>query len=94
LNSLINFKTPYNQKQLHEMVKKLQITETLTRLVQMALSKISKGYETLHVNKAHDELRLQGQEVILNEVRAKRSHKKVAINPNSKFVQIRDIKAT
>jgi hypothetical protein len=40
------------------MIKKLQIIETLTHSVQMALSKISKGYETLHVNKARDELHL------------------------------------
>jgi hypothetical protein len=94
LNSLIDFETPYNQKQLRETVEKLRIAETLTRSVRTALSKISKGYETLHIDKARDELRLRGQEVILNEVRAKRSRKKVASNPNSKFVQIRDIKAT
>jgi hypothetical protein len=54
--------------------------------------KISKGFETLHVAKARDELRLLGQEVIISEVRAKRRRKKVAIDPNSKFVRIRDIK--
>jgi hypothetical protein len=58
----------------------------------MALLKISKGFESLHAIKARDELRLQGQEVIINEVRAKRAHKKVAIDPNSKFIRIRDIK--
>jgi hypothetical protein len=42
-NSSIDFKTPYNQKQLHETVEKLRIAETLTRSVQMALSKIFKG---------------------------------------------------
>ncbi len=30
--------------------------------------------------------------MIINEIRAKRARKKVAIDPNSKFVRIRDIK--
>jgi hypothetical protein len=42
--------------------------------------------------RARDELRLKGQEVIINKVRAKRARKKVAFNLNSKFVRIRDIK--
>jgi hypothetical protein len=39
-----------------------------------------------------DELRLQSQEVIINDVRAKRAQKKVAFDLNSKLVRIRDIK--
>ena len=58
----------------------------------MTLSKISKSYETLHAIRARDQLRLQGQEVIIDEVRAKRTRKKVAIDLNSKFVRIRDVK--
>jgi hypothetical protein len=54
--------------------------------------KISKGFETPHVAKSRDELRFLGQKVIINEVRAKRSRKKVAIDPNSKFVRIKDIR--
>jgi hypothetical protein len=88
----IYFKTPHNQKELQKTVEQLRQTENLTRTVRTALSKISKGFETLHVAKARDELRLLGQEVIINEVRAKRRRKKVAIDPNSKFVRTRDIK--
>jgi hypothetical protein len=39
----------------------------------MALTKIAKGYDALHIAKARDELRLKGQEVIINKVRAKRA---------------------
>jgi hypothetical protein len=58
----------------------------------MALFKIAKGYDTLHLIRARDELRLKGQEVIINEVQAKRARKKVIRDPNSKFVRIREIK--
>jgi hypothetical protein len=44
------------------------------------------------VVRAGDKIRLLGQEVIINKIRAKRRRKKVAIDPNSKFVRIRDIK--
>ena len=91
-NEQIYLCTPCNKKDLQENVKKLQQTEILSRDVRTFVSKISKGFETLHTIKAQDELRLQGQDVIINEIRAKRARKKVAINPNSKFVRIRDIK--
>jgi hypothetical protein len=58
----------------------------------MAFSKISKGFEELHAIRARDEMQLIGQKVIIDEVRAKRGRKKVAINPNEKFVRIKDIK--
>jgi hypothetical protein len=92
LSESIYFKTPYNQKELQKTVEQLRQTENLTRTVRTALSKISKGFKTLYVAKARDELRLLGQEVIINEVYAKRRRKKVAIDLNSKFVRIRDIK--
>jgi hypothetical protein len=58
----------------------------------MAFSKISKGFEELHTIRAHDQMQLMGQKVIIDEVRAKRARKKVAIRLNEKFVRIRDIK--
>lgn len=70
----------------------LRNNEDLSHSVRTAFSKIFKGYEALHVIRARDQLRLQGQEVIIDEIRAKRARKKVAIDPNSKFVRIRDIK--
>ena len=45
-----------------------------------------------HVIRTRDKLCLQGQEVIIDEVRVKRTRKKVAIDSNSKFVRVRDIK--
>jgi hypothetical protein len=39
----------------------------------MTLMKIAKGYDALHIAKTRDELHLKGQEVIINEVRAKRA---------------------
>jgi hypothetical protein len=73
-------------------VQTLREIEFLSRPVRTALWKIAKGYDALHLIRARDELRLKGQEVIINEVRAKRARKKVAFDPNSKFVRIRDIK--
>ncbi len=70
----------------------LQKNEDLSRSVRTAFLKISKGYKALHAIRARDQLRLQGQEVIIDEVHAKRARKKVTIDPNSKFVRIRDIK--
>ena len=58
----------------------------------MAFSNISKGFEELHTIRARDEMQLMGQKVIIDEVRAKRGRKKVAINPNEKFVRIKDVK--
>jgi hypothetical protein len=58
----------------------------------MALIKIAKGYNAFYIAKTRDELHLKGQEVIINEVRAKRARKKVAHDLNSQFVRIRDIK--
>ena len=74
-NDLLYLQTPFNQKELQKTVELLQKNEDLSRSVRMVLSKISKGYETLHVIRARDQLRLQGQEVIIDEVRAKRSPK-------------------
>jgi hypothetical protein len=73
-------------------VQTLREIEFLSRPVRIALWKIAKGYDALYLIRARDELRLKGQEVIINEVRAKRARKKVAFDPNSKFVRIRDIK--
>jgi hypothetical protein len=55
---------------------------------------IWRKYANCHIagggdmTRARDKLRLKGQEVIINEVRVKRAQKKVAFNPNSKFVRI------
>jgi hypothetical protein len=46
----------------------------------------------LHMAKTRDELHLKSQEGFTNEFRAKRARKKVAYDPNSQFVRIRDIK--
>jgi hypothetical protein len=73
-------------------VQTLQEIEFLLCPVRTALWNIAKGYDALHLIRARDELHLKGQEVIINKVRAKRAQKKVAFDPNSKFVRIRDIK--
>jgi DDE superfamily endonuclease/Tc5 transposase DNA-binding domain/helix-turn-helix, Psq domain len=91
-DDLSHLQTPYNRKELEKTVEKLQITENMTRNLRMAFSKISKGFEELHAIRARDEMQLIGQKVIIDEVRAKRGRKKVAINPNEKFVRIKDIK--
>jgi hypothetical protein len=91
-NELVYLQTPANRKELEKTVETLQKSENLSRSIRMALTKIAKGYDALHMAKTRDELRLKGQEVIINEVRAKRARKKVAHDPNSQFVRIRDIK--
>jgi DDE superfamily endonuclease len=84
--------TPSTRKELDTTIETLRKSEILSRPVRMALVKIAKGFDTLHLIRARDELQLKGQQVIINEVRAKRGRKKVAHDPNSKFVRIRDIK--
>jgi DDE superfamily endonuclease len=91
-DELTYLQTPSNRKELEKTVRTLREIEFLSRPIRTALWKIAKGYDALHLIRARDELRLKGQEVIINEVRAKRARKKVAFDPNSKFVRIRDIK--
>ena len=93
-NDLLYLQTPSNQKELQKTIELLQKNEDLSRSVRMILSKIFKSYETLHVIRARDQLRLQGQEVIIDEIFTKRTRKKIAIDPNNKFVRIRDVKET
>jgi hypothetical protein len=92
LDELTYLQTPSNQKELEKTVQTLREIKFLLRPVRTALWKIAKGYDALHLIRERNELRLKGQEVIINEVRAKKARKKVAFDPNGKFVRIRDIK--
>jgi DDE superfamily endonuclease len=91
-DDLSHIQTPHNQKELRKTIEKLQTIENMTRNLRTAFLKISKGFEELHTIQAQDQMQLAGQKVIIDEVRAKRGRKKVAINPNQMFVRIKDIK--
>jgi hypothetical protein len=84
--------TPQNRHQLRTSINALTSNEELSKSVRLLFNKATKALDNIVYEKAQNTIQLRGQQLNLDEVRAKK-RRKVAINAQQSFADIKTIKA-
>jgi hypothetical protein len=84
--------TPQNRRQLGTSIDALTSNEELSKSVRLLFNKATKALNNVAYGKAQNTIQLRGQQLKLDEVRAKK-RRKVAINAQQSFADIETIKA-